>query len=96
MVCSYNTRLKSLFKNKEHVRLLRWNKKERKKDGKLRHPADGSQWRNIEREFKDFIDEERNLWFGLSIDDFNPFGDQSPEQSSPRYHVLEIVCTLQT
>jgi hypothetical protein len=41
--------LKCLFRNKEHARLLRWHKEERKKDGKLRHPADGSQRRNIER-----------------------------------------------
>ena len=40
-------RLKRLFRNKEHARLLRWYTEERKKDGKLRHPADGSQWRKI-------------------------------------------------
>ena len=47
-------RLKCLFRNKEHAKLLRWHKEDRKKDEKLRHPADGSQWRKIEREFLDF------------------------------------------
>jgi len=35
-------RLKRMFRNKEHARLLRWHKEDRKKDGKFRHPADGS------------------------------------------------------
>jgi hypothetical protein len=35
--------LKRLFRNKEHARLLRWHKEDRKKDAMLRHPADGSQ-----------------------------------------------------
>jgi hypothetical protein len=50
---------------------------DRKKDGMLRHPADGSQWRKIEREFPDFVGDAKNLWFGLSTDDMNPFGDCS-------------------
>ena len=56
---------------------MRWHKDERKKDGKkLRHLADGSQWRKIEREWPDFADDPRNLWLGLSTDDMNPFGEQ--------------------
>ncbi|EMS57818.1 hypothetical protein TRIUR3_22881 [Triticum urartu] len=35
--------LKRLFRNKEHSKLMRWHKEDRKKDGKLRAPADGSQ-----------------------------------------------------
>src|SRR3954469_16810795 len=70
-------RLKRMFRNKEHARLLRWHKEDRKKDGELRHPADGSQWRKIERDFPDFAGDARNLWFGLSTDGLNPFGEQS-------------------
>ncbi|KAK1641941.1 hypothetical protein QYE76_059746 [Lolium multiflorum] len=47
-------RLKRLFRNKEHAKLLRWHMEERKKDAMLMHPADDRQWRNIEREFPDF------------------------------------------
>ncbi|KAK1646115.1 hypothetical protein QYE76_063920 [Lolium multiflorum] len=54
-------RLKRLFRNKEHARLLRWHKEDRKKDEMLRHPADGSQWRKIDREFPDFAEDARNL-----------------------------------
>ncbi|KAK1677863.1 hypothetical protein QYE76_038711 [Lolium multiflorum] len=52
-------RLKRLFRNKEHARLLRWHKEDRKKDEMLRHPADGSQWRKIE--FPYFAEDARNL-----------------------------------
>nr|XP_051229794.1 uncharacterized protein LOC127347667 [Lolium perenne] len=80
--------LKCLFQNKEHAKLLRWHKEDRKKDVMLRHPADGSQWRKIDREFKSFSDDARNLRFGLSTDGFNPFGEQktmpSPSPSSAR------------
>jgi hypothetical protein len=50
-------RLKRLFRNKEHAKLLQWHKEDRKVDNMLRHPADGSQWREIDREFSDFIDD---------------------------------------
>jgi hypothetical protein len=36
-------RLKRLFRNKEHVKLLPWHMEDRMKDDKLRHPADGRQ-----------------------------------------------------
>jgi hypothetical protein len=70
-------RLKILFKNKEHAKLLRWHKEDCKSDVMLRHPADGSQWTKIERKFPDFTDEAWNLRFGLSTDGMNLFGEQS-------------------
>src|SRR5664279_5348476 len=75
-------RLKRLFQNKEHAKLLRWHKEDRKKDVMLRHPADGSRWRKIDREFKDFACDGRSLRFGLSTDGFNPFGEQSSSHST--------------
>src|SRR3954464_6523582 len=48
----------------------------------LRHPADGSQWRKIDRQFKSFSDDARNLKLGLSTDGFNPFGEQSSSHST--------------
>ena len=75
-------RLKRLFRNKEHAKLLRWHMEDRKKDEMLRHPADGSQWRKIERKFPRFADDARNLWFGLSTDGMNPFGEQSCSHST--------------
>jgi hypothetical protein len=46
--------LKRLFRKKAHTKLMRWHKEERKHDQMPRHPADGSQWRNVDREFLDF------------------------------------------
>jgi hypothetical protein len=48
----------------------------------LRAPADGSQWRKIERQFEDFAADATNLWFGLSTDGMNPFGEQSSSHST--------------
>ena len=82
MVCSIIPRLKRLFRNKEHAKLMRWHKEDRKKDGKLRAPTDGSQWRKIERTWGDFVGDARNVWFGLSADGINPFGEQSNNHST--------------
>jgi hypothetical protein len=41
--------LKCLFRNKENAKLMTWHKRDRKQDHMLRHPADGSQWRKIDR-----------------------------------------------
>jgi hypothetical protein len=70
-------RLKHLFRNKEHAKLLCWYKEDSKVDDMLRHPADGSQWRAIDREFLKFANDTRNLRFALSMDDMNPFGEHS-------------------
>src|SRR6185312_11180395 len=43
--------LKRLFLNKMNAKLMRWHKEERKLDNMLRHPADGSQWRKVDRTF---------------------------------------------
>ena len=69
--------LKRLFQNKEHAKAMRWYREYRKKDGKLRVPADGSQWRKIERKYwEEFAGDPRNVWFGLSADGINPLGSR--------------------
>jgi hypothetical protein len=47
-------RLKRLFVNKKTAELMRWHDEKRVNDGKLRHPADGSQWRAINSRYKGF------------------------------------------
>nr|CAE75898.2 OSJNBb0068N06.25 [Oryza sativa Japonica Group] len=59
-------RLRRLFRNKGNARMMRWHAEECQQDGMLRHPANGSQWRNINRKFKDFEKDARNIRFGLS------------------------------
>ena len=70
-------RLKRLFRNKENAKLMRWHTEERKQDSMLRHPADGSQWRKIDRTYTDFNLDARSIRFGLSTDDMNAFGEMS-------------------
>ena len=75
-------RLKRIFRNKDHAKLMRWHKEERKQDQMLRHPADGSQWRNVDREFLYFDMDPRNIRFGLSMDGMNPFGEWGSSHST--------------
>nr|AAX96443.1 transposon protein, putative, CACTA, En/Spm sub-class [Oryza sativa Japonica Group]ABA92562.1 transposon protein, putative, CACTA, En/Spm sub-class [Oryza sativa Japonica Group] len=75
-------RLRRFFRNKGNARMLRWHAEERQQDGMLRHPADGSQWRNIDRKFKEFGKDARNIRFGLSTDGMNPFGEMSSGHST--------------
>ena len=76
-------RLKRLFRNDEHAKLMRWHSEDRKKDGKLRALAGGSQWRKIEREYwAEFAHDPRNVWYGLSADGINPFGEQSSNHNT--------------
>nr|ABG66029.1 transposon protein, putative, CACTA, En/Spm sub-class [Oryza sativa Japonica Group] len=55
---------------------------ERQQDRMLRHAANGSQWRNIDRKFKHFGKDARNIRFGLSTDGMNPFGQMSSGHST--------------
>src|SRR6266511_3071460 len=48
--------------------------KRNKKNEKLRHLADDSQWRKIDGKYQDFGREHRNVRFTLSTDGMNPFG----------------------
>ena len=46
-------------------------------------PADGSQWRKIERKYwEDFVGDARNVWLGLSVAGINPFWEQSSNHNT--------------
>ena len=74
--------LKRLFRNKDNGKLMRCHKEERKQDSMLRHPADGSQWRKIDRTYTDFVLDARNIRFSLSMDGMNPFREQSTSHNT--------------
>jgi hypothetical protein len=74
--------LKRLFVNKKTTELMRWHAKKRVNDGKLRHPADGSQWRAINSRYKIFKREIRNVRFELSTDGMNPSNMVSTNHST--------------
>ena len=80
VVCSYNTTVETFVPKQRASKLMRWHGEDRKKDRKLRVPADGSQWRKIKRKYwEDFAGDARNVWFGLSADGINPFGEQKQQ-----------------
>jgi hypothetical protein len=86
-------RIKWLFANPKTAKLMRWHAEERLQDGKLRHPADGSQWRAIDYQFrKTFKKEIRNIRFGLSTDGMNPFNMVSSNHST--WHVTLCIYNL--
>ncbi|WVZ93001.1 hypothetical protein U9M48_039024 [Paspalum notatum var. saurae] len=68
--------------NKKHAKMIRWHKEERKQDGMLRHPANGSQWRKIDRTYPESVEDARNIRLGLSTDGMNHFSEMSSSHST--------------
>jgi hypothetical protein len=75
--------LKRMFSNSRESQLLPWHIKQR--DGKIRHPADGRQWKHLNLSHDDeFSNDPRNIRFGLSSDGMNPFGEmRNPHSTWP-------------
>jgi hypothetical protein len=62
---------------------MSWHASDEHKDnGKLRHPADGQQWKDFNENHKDFAKEPRNVRFALSTDGINPFAERSSKHST--------------
>ena len=66
-------RLQRMFMCKEFSELMTWHAKGRKKDGKLRHPADAEAWKSMDARYPQFSSEIRNVRLGIAADGFNPF-----------------------
>ncbi|WVZ57983.1 hypothetical protein U9M48_008305 [Paspalum notatum var. saurae] len=77
------SRLRRLFRNKEHAKIIWWHNEERKKDDMLRHPADGSHWWKIDRTYPDFAEDAKIIRFGLSTDGMNPFSEMINRPKQP-------------
>ncbi|XP_054776172.1 uncharacterized protein LOC129284668 [Prosopis cineraria] len=75
-------RFRWLYSSAEDAKNLTWHGDERIKDGKLRHPANSSQWKKIDLDYPDFGVEDRNLRLILSTDGMNPHGFQSNSHST--------------
>ena len=46
-------------------------------DGVMRHPVDGSAWKDFDATHPDFAKDPRNVHLGLAAYGFNPFGNMS-------------------
>jgi hypothetical protein len=81
-------RLKRMFSNPRDAQLLLWHMK-RKTDGKIRHPADGRQWKHFDLNHQeDFSNDPRNIRFGLITDENESFQrDEEPTQYMASYYM---------
>jgi hypothetical protein len=74
--------LKCMFSKAREAQLLLWHVQQ-KRDGKIRHPADGRQWKHFDLSHnEDFSKDPRNIRFGLSTDGMNPFGEMRNTNST--------------
>jgi hypothetical protein len=75
--------LKCVFTNPRDVEPVHWHsEKHRENDEKIRHPADGTQWKFFDLQYPQFAPESRNIRFSLSIDGMNPFGENKTVHST--------------
>ncbi|XP_074356115.1 uncharacterized protein LOC141695802 [Apium graveolens] len=70
-------RLQRMYMCKEFTKLMNWHVVDRKKDGMLRHRADGIAWKTIDAKYPTFSSENQNIRLGIASDGFNPFGIMS-------------------
>ncbi|XP_074373596.1 uncharacterized protein LOC141713936 [Apium graveolens] len=75
-------RLQRLYMCKDFAKKMVWHAVERKKDGKLRHPADGEAWKIMDAKYPEFSSELRNVRLGIATDGFNPFCKMSATHST--------------
>ncbi|XP_074376914.1 uncharacterized protein LOC141718433 [Apium graveolens] len=75
-------RLQRMFLNTELSRLMTWHALARKRDGRLRHPADGLGWNSMDAKYPDFAGEIRNVRLGLASDGFNPYRSMNNSHST--------------
>jgi hypothetical protein len=58
------------------TKLVRWHSEKRRKNNEeIRHPANGTQWKIFDLQYKPFGSESRNIKSALSTDGMNPFGE---------------------
>ncbi|XP_074347485.1 uncharacterized protein LOC141686344 [Apium graveolens] len=74
-------KLQRMYMCKEFAKLMTWHVAW-KKDGMLRHPADGVAWKTMDAKYPNFSSENRNIRLGIASDGFNPFGIMSGSHST--------------
>ncbi|KAL8097245.1 hypothetical protein AgCh_030391 [Apium graveolens] len=79
---SLKPRLQRMYMCKEFAKLMTWHVVDRKKDGMLRHPADGVAWKIMDAKCPTFSSKNRNIRLGIASDGFNPFSTMSGSHST--------------
>ncbi|XP_057535340.1 uncharacterized protein LOC130813518 [Amaranthus tricolor] len=76
-------RFRRLYGVAEDAKNLTWHvDRKKKRDRKLKHPANSPQWIKIDNKFTEFKCEPRNLCLALASNGMNPFGNQSSSHST--------------
>ncbi|KAL4347510.1 hypothetical protein GQ457_17G000020 [Hibiscus cannabinus] len=75
-------RLQRLFLSSKIAPLMTWHEDSRKKDGRMRHPADSLAWKSFDSQYPEFSSDPRNIRLGLASDGFNPFRTLSVAHST--------------
>nr|XP_043627820.1 uncharacterized protein LOC122599381 [Erigeron canadensis] len=75
-------RLKRMYNSRYTAQYMTWHATGQcTEDGKMRHPVDGTTWKDFDIRYPDFANESRNVRLGLAADGFNPFGNMSVSYS---------------
>jgi hypothetical protein len=75
--------LKCVFSYPRDAEKVRWHSEKRRKNNEeIRHPADGTQRKIFDLQYKPFGSESRNIRFALSTDRMNPFGENRTMHST--------------
>ncbi|XP_074336422.1 uncharacterized protein LOC141673568 [Apium graveolens] len=76
------SRLQRMFLSSDYSNSMTWHALAQKKDGKLRHPADGKGWKSLDTKYPEFGAEMRNVRLGLAADGFNPYRSMNISHST--------------
>jgi hypothetical protein len=78
-----NDHLKCVFSNPRDEELVRWHsEKHMENDEEIRHPTDGTQWKNFDLQYPQFGAKSRNIRFALSTNGMNPFDENRTMHST--------------
>ena len=75
-------RLRCLYSSRHTAKDMIWHSVGRSEEGIMRHPVDGTSWKEFDIRYPDFSREPRNVRLGLAADGFNPFGNMSTTHST--------------
>nr|XP_043637986.1 uncharacterized protein LOC122608986 [Erigeron canadensis] len=75
-------RLKRLYNSRHTAQSMTWHATGQSTEvGKMRHPVDGTTWKDFDARYPDFASEPKNVRLRLAADGFNPFGNMSVSYS---------------
>lgn len=54
---------------------MSWHRTRDVAPGQLTHPADGDEWKNLDANFPEFVEEVRNVKLDMATEGFCPFNN---------------------